>query len=93
MEKTKINVMDVISQIKIFTERDSGRLVRIILEENFNPSFGHHQIEEHLQLAGIGGYYFDGDIVGKESDYKVDLGKMDICYCNQIDRVSIKVSA
>lgn len=71
--KEDVYIEDLLEELK------GKGLVRLILDENFNPNIKKHPIEFYFSLRGIP-YYFDGDGVGKKSDYKVNLRKINVIY-------------
>jgi hypothetical protein len=71
--KDKINIKDLLENL------DKKKLVRIVLEEDFDSSKKFHKLENYFRSKGIV-YYFDLKGFSKESDYEIDLNKLEIIY-------------
>jgi hypothetical protein len=76
----KIDAMNIVEEAKYYANKEKGRLVRIIPEVGFDASNGYHRLEKLFQEIGFGGYYFDGDGVGKNEDYSINLREIDVVY-------------
>lgn len=74
----EISVDELIRDIK----RDAkSKLICLSLQEGFDASVERHPLENHLASHGIP-YYFEGDGVGRETDYRVYLNNLKIIYPN-----------
>ena len=73
MKKYKIPVGDIVSKAK-------GRgLVRLIPENGFDSSKMQHPLHKYFVPEGIV-YYFEGEGVGKKSDYQINLNEIEVVY-------------
>ncbi len=86
----KISVEDLVKEAKEWLKKSKyKRFIRIIPEKSFDSSMNHHPIERYLRAQGIATYYFDGDKVGQEDDYDIDLTKNNFFYLDEQDAKEI----